>query len=439
MYTNLQGRRVAREKRKIWKYVDNEEMSAFLGLHLLAGAYKATHRHTEELWSEADGHPLFRATMSFERWKQIKSTFRLDDKHRRDHTDPLAPARTAVELFNSSLRSNYEPGPNLTVDEQLIEFHGRVGFRRYIPTKPGKYGLLIFWITEAETSLPLRCIPYIGPQTLSDAERAASSSVPQAITMSLAEPFLDKGRNITADNFFTSLELAKKLLERKTTLVGTIRSNRREIPPKAKDIKGRKKGDTQHFTCEKMTLCSFWDKKSRPVLLLSSMHRAQPYLKEGKSDIVQCYNETKSGVDNFDKLIRTYRSQRKCRRWPYALFFMMADAACIAAMRFPAFTTESHYNFKKELAKELCWPLIVRRSQLPKLKLSVQTAMKLSGIVLPTSSSTKSVKDQVQGRCHLCPRMLDKKQRTKCEACGRFVCTTHRLVACKACVVLDCE
>ena len=87
--------------------------------------------------------------MSYERLKQLKTGVRFDDRRTRDQVDPLAPIRQVVDLFNTSLRENYEPGPHLCIDEQLIEFHGRVKFRRYIPTKPGKYGMLLYWVTEA--------------------------------------------------------------------------------------------------------------------------------------------------------------------------------------------------------------------------------------------------------------------------------------------------
>ena len=42
---------------------------------------------------------------------------------------------------------------------------------------------------------------------------------------------LDRGgRNVTTDNFFTSVELANKLKNKKLTLVGTMMQNKREIP-----------------------------------------------------------------------------------------------------------------------------------------------------------------------------------------------------------------
>lgn len=48
--------------------------------------------------------------------------------------------------------------------------------------------------------------------------------------MDLSKELLDTGRKITCDNFFTSPELGKELKQRKTGLLGTIRSNRTGIP-----------------------------------------------------------------------------------------------------------------------------------------------------------------------------------------------------------------
>ena len=46
-------------------------------------------------------------------------------------------------------------------------------------------------------------------------------------------------RTFTTDNFFTSIPLAKNLLAEKTILVGTIRSNKRELPKPAKEEKNK--------------------------------------------------------------------------------------------------------------------------------------------------------------------------------------------------------
>ena len=149
------------------------------------------------------------------------------------------------------------------------------------------------------------------------------------------------------------------LLANKTTLVGTIRKNKRDLPQAAKSTTHRKKKDSLHFYADDLTLCSFWDKGSSPVLLLSTMHASQENRSEEKPDIVQFYNQTKSGVDNLDKLVRSFRSQRKCRRWPYGIFFTLCDVAVITACKM--WNKDDHYLFKRELSYELALPLIHRR------------------------------------------------------------------------------
>jgi hypothetical protein len=46
----------------------------------------------------------------------------------------------------------YNPGPNITVDEQLMPFRGRCPFRQYIPSKPAKYRIKIWAVCDAASS-----------------------------------------------------------------------------------------------------------------------------------------------------------------------------------------------------------------------------------------------------------------------------------------------
>ena len=53
----------------------------------------------------------------------------------------------------------------------------------------------------------------------------------------LLNPYIGKGCNVTINNFFTSIKLAKKLEIKKTSIVGTINRNRQEIPTDITAIK----------------------------------------------------------------------------------------------------------------------------------------------------------------------------------------------------------
>lgn len=52
-------------------------------------------------------------------------------------------------------------------------------------------------------------------------------------------PLYELSCNVTMDNYFTNLPLAKELLQKKITIVGTLKSNRPEIPKEFKASKSR--------------------------------------------------------------------------------------------------------------------------------------------------------------------------------------------------------
>jgi hypothetical protein len=225
----------------------------------------------------------------------------------------------------------------------LIEFHGRVSFLQYIPSKPGKFGLKLYWIAETDTAIPLKCLLNIGKNTISDQLREKHGGHVPALVMDLIQPFLDGGRNLTTDNYFTSVKLAMKLNERRTTLVGTLKRNSTCLPPAAKSTKGRERGDTVHYYSNVATISSFWDKGTKPVNILSTMHGTQENLGayEGKCEIVDCYNMTKSSVDTLEKLVRGYNSKRKYRRWPCHVFFTLLDCSIYVAYMMQKMTSGS--------------------------------------------------------------------------------------------------
>lgn len=65
-------------------------------------------------------------------------------------------------MLVTKLGSSYTPGANLTVDEQLYPYRGRTRFTQYIPSKPAKYGIKVWWICNARTSFPLGGQIYTG-------------------------------------------------------------------------------------------------------------------------------------------------------------------------------------------------------------------------------------------------------------------------------------
>ena len=150
------------------------------------------------------------------------------------------------------------------------------------------------------------------------------------------------------DNFFTSLSLANRLLQQKTTLLGTIIRNRWELPATAKEILGRQLYSTQVFTSGRAMLMVFATKKKKSVCLLSTMHQKVEIVdtQKQKPNTVVDYNHFKCAVDITDQKSRNYSVRAGTRRWPMTVYYNLLDMACT-----------QHVQDPKEVANCSCWSL----------------------------------------------------------------------------------
>ncbi len=76
--------------------------------------------------------------------------------------------------------------------------------------------------------------PYLGKNE----NRPIDETVGEHAVFRLAEPFHNTGRNITTDNFFTLLKLAKTLRNKGLSIVGTVKRAKKEVPESFELTKG---------------------------------------------------------------------------------------------------------------------------------------------------------------------------------------------------------
>ena len=69
---------------------------------------------------------------------------------------------------------------------------------------------------------------------MKDDSPPAGITLGEHVVLRLTEPYRKTGRNVTADNFFTSVNLAKTLRQEGISIVGTVYRIRKEI---AQEIK----------------------------------------------------------------------------------------------------------------------------------------------------------------------------------------------------------
>ena len=105
--------------------------------------------------------------MTKNRFKRLLQFCRFDNtttREKRLKVDKLAAIRDLWTMFLARLQIYYTPDGSLTVDEQLIPTRSRCNFRQYMPSKPGKYGLKIFWCYASDTAYPWNAEVYLGHQ-----------------------------------------------------------------------------------------------------------------------------------------------------------------------------------------------------------------------------------------------------------------------------------
>ena len=119
------------------------------------------------------------------------------------------------------------------------------------------------------------------------------------VVKNLVEPIKGTNLNVTCDRYFTSMDLYEELYNDNLTAVGTVMPSRRHLPLSLlpKQARGRDVGSSLFAFKDNLALVSWHPKRSKFVLLLSSLHHNSNIAESGKPEIVEFYDKTKAGVD----------------------------------------------------------------------------------------------------------------------------------------------
>lgn len=437
------------------KPTNAHEIRAVIGLLYMAGVMKNSHTILEDLWAtDGTGIEFFPSVMSIKRFKFMLRSIRFDNvltRRDREELDNLAAIRDLFEQFVNNCQENFVVSEFVTIDEMLESFRGRCKFRVYMKSKPARYGLKVYALVCAKTFYTYNLEVYVGKQPEGPFYVTNSS---KEVVLRLIEPLSGSGRNVTVDNFFTSIPLCFELLnDHRMTLVGTVRANKREIPSVLLDVKQRPVGSSIFAHKKECTMVSYKAKKNKHVLLLSSMHNDatvdqneySPTFR--KPEIILFYNCSKGGVDTVDKYKESYSTARITRRWPMRLFYSILDIGALNAFvilkQNLSQPNMKRRTFIKDLAKNLCKDYVQSRvTQVGHLskdrKKRICQIMDLQIEQQPNRGPPSD--DVTKGRCHICDYRKNRPSTTKCVKCHFFMCREHSAPAsCVQCNVSEDE
>ena len=172
---------------------------------------------------------VFNSVMPCNRYQSILRFVHFADNSQFDPNDPdrdrLYKVRPLVDHLVSKFKSTYIPEKEISLDEELLLWKGRLVLKQYIPLKRARFGIKMFSLCEKSGYLSNSYV-YLGKEPDRDAtdrqlvNRLGSSG---AVIPRLMENLLDKGYHVYVDNWYTSEALFSYLSEHDTAACGTAR------------------------------------------------------------------------------------------------------------------------------------------------------------------------------------------------------------------------
>ena len=379
-----------------------QDLEAFIGLMYLRGLLGWNNFDAERIFHHQFGHPVFRATMSYNRFRFILAnlTFdNLDTRQERWQYDRFAANREIFEDWNKKCAQMIQMDKFGTIDECLYACRNQVAFRQYNKSKPAKYGILIKCVNEVSFPYTHHSAVFAGkPQVIEDGMNPYYTNTVLEVTLNMLRSvglFSDlRGRNITFDNLYTSIPLAEIMWDQmKCTLVGTLKSNRKGLPKEVvNNYKKRESLSYEVYWREDKPYMTFHSyvvksksKGKKNVCILSTM---TPILGVTKDDghkkpaIYKFYDFTKGGTDIVDQRSDKYTTSTKNRRWSIKTWEYMLDVTRVNSQTIHSLNhglapsevrKVNSFKFGWDLGISLIKPLCMERKKCITLRKSVRS------------------------------------------------------------------
>lgn len=409
-----------------WFETTLAEMKAFIGLHVLFGIKQLP--ATRLYWSQDPliGVPFVTKVMSRNRFDKLSKYLHLNNNAnqvpREDPAyDKLFKVRPVLDRVIQCCKMELRPQRDLSVDEAMIKFKGRLGMKQYMPMKPVKRGIKVWVCAEASSGFVCDFQVYTGKRQ----DGAVEQNLGYRVVHELTRNFTGKNHHVFYDNFFSSVKLAEDLLEDDIYSCGTARANRKEFP---KDlavsnprVKRLRQGEALFLRKNNVVATAWKDKKVVHFISTQSNPTGNDTVNRKQRDgtiievpsvpVVKSYNNSMGGVDFHDQLRGYYAIGTKSRKWWRYLFWFCVDLSIVNSFILEKkainHLTRTQLAYRVELSKDLIGDFSNRRR-------TASSGQSQAGH-WPISFS--------KGRCKRC---LKRKRTTfcrmGCQHCNKRVC-----------------
>ena len=343
-----------------WRELGEGDIKIFMA-HLIAMGL-VRKGSLEKYWNHGETvkTPFFGTYMGRNTFQAILSNLQVSDSSldlpRNHHLhDPLFKVRPMLDMMDRTFVQSYKCGRDLSYDEGCCPYKGKIRFRCYNPSKPNKWHLKLFEVSDARTGYVVALDIYTGKNKTRCALNAdvmdPDSTQTTKVVVGLLQKasLLGKGHHVYMDNYYSSPDLFLELFSKECYACGTCRKNRKNLPKAVTKPKLKRNGDCV-FRRDGPLLCFKW-KEKKEVLMLSSIHEAV-FVETGKVDrngqkiekpeAIYYYCSRMGGVDLSDQLLNYFSFLRKSTKWSRKLLIHLFNLVILNS-----YILNKHYGCMK--------------------------------------------------------------------------------------------
>lgn len=357
-----------------WKPVTTEEITAFIGVILNMGLL--SEKNLQDCWSKEFNLyvPFYGKIFRRERFFQIFWNLHLNENMKnQDLRTRVRKVDNFIKYIESKFQEYYIPNKNISIDEAVIKFKGKIGFITYNKNKPTKWGIRMYVLSDATDAYIYSILPYYGSLTTDNLIRPdlpASSRIVVHLYSSLLKKLPNaKGYHVFCDRYYSSLPLASEMLKLNCHFTGTLNITRKCIPKFIKKPVFINKTKTVACRADNIMLLAWKDKNI--VTVVSTANKSgsclvsrKKYDKSktiiSKPNVIVDFTKYMRGVDRADQLGASYCFLRKSLKWWRKLFFWGIEMCSINAYILYKTTMikkneipMTHFKFVSTLVKQL--------------------------------------------------------------------------------------
>ncbi|KAK3869539.1 hypothetical protein Pcinc_025158 [Petrolisthes cinctipes] len=311
-----------------WHPVTPDELYVFLGLIIVMGVVKLPDMHM--YWSHNvifGGPEIFsHEVMSRNRFFSILKFLRFASPDLVDKNNPHTRIEPYLDLLRDRCQTLIRPSRHIAIDEALVLWKGRLGFRQVSKTKRAHFGVKVFVLCpsgERWDGYSWNYALYYDKSNFKiDDPNASQLTVSEDIVVYLMKDLLDQGRHIITDNWYTSSRLSDYLLTRDTMLTGVVRSGRgpptiiqKEKLEKNQAVFARKNNTLVVKYQDKIEVTVLTTKYNAGMVEKTKTYFGNKTVFFNKPLHIDKYNKKMGSVDLADQLLEPYVMQRKSLAW----------------------------------------------------------------------------------------------------------------------------